>query len=785
MLKHYLFVALRSLRRQKAYAAINVLGLAVGIACCLLLLLFVQDERSYDRFHDHPEQIFRISALFDGREIALTPPMVAELLATELPAIRSATRILPSSGLVRAGETVLEEPGFFFADPSVFDVLTHPLVRGDAATALARPNTVVLTASAARRYFGDQDPVGQIVTRNQTQTYEVTGVIEDVPANAHYRFSFLAALDRPSNRGVWSNANYHTYVRTRSGATPEALHAQLDGLITRLEAEEQYPWELRAMPVTDLHLYSRAEYDLEAGGDIRVVYGLTTVALLILLIACINYMNLATARAVQRAGEVGLRKMLGAYRGQLMAQFYSESAVLTAGGVGLALGLVALALPAFNALSGKALAFGTLVTGPHLALIAGVFVGVALVAGSYPALHLSAFSPARAMWGVSRSGRSRLRQGLVVFQFAISAALIAGTLVVLSQLRFLQDQPVGFDREHVVVLPLSDPLLREAYPAMAAAMAESPRVQAAAGVNQIPGELGWTSQFAAEGMADEEWFYIKGMPAAADVADALGLRFVAGEPFPLTPPTPDRDAEAPSFLFLLNEATVRRLGWTPQEAVGRSVRVDDRHGTVRGVVQDFHFQSMRDAIEPLAVWYEPDAVFNLAVRLAPGPPRAAMDDLARVWGQFASHRPFAYRFLDDVYDGLYRSEQQLGHVVTVCAGLALFLACLGLFGLAAFTAQQRTREVGVRKVLGASVASLIALLSRDFVVLVGVAFVVAAPLAWLGMARWLSGFAYHVPLGPLPFLLAGAVLLSLALVTVGAQALRAATADPVQSLRSS
>ena len=792
MLNHYLLLALRTLRRQKAYAAINVVGLAVGIACCLLLLLFVQDERSYDRFHDDPEHVFRISARFDGREIALNPPMVAELLATELPAVEAATRLRASSGLVRAGETVRQEPGFFFADASVFDVLTHAFLRGDAETALVRPNTVVLTASAARHYFGDADPVGQTLTRNEAQAYEVTGVIEDVPANAHYRFDFLAALDAPAQMGLWSDANYHTYVRTHRGVDAATLRAQIGGLITRLEAEEQEPWELSAMPITDVHLYGRAEYELDAGGDIRVVYGLTVVALLILLIACINYMNLATARAVQRAGEVGLRKALGAYRRQLVAQFYGESAVLAAGGVLLALVLVALALPASEAISGKPLAFGALFAPAHLALLAGAFVGVTLVAGSYPALYLSAFSPARVMRGgmrstIRRSGRgpSRLRQGLVVFQFAISAALIAGTLVVLSQLRFLQDQPVGFDREHVVVLPLSDPLLRAAYPAMAAAMTESPRVRAAAGVNQIPGELGWTSQFAADGMGDDAWFYVKGLPADADVSDALGLALVAGEPFPLIPPAPDRALDAPSFLFLLNETTVRRLGWTPQEAVGRPVRVDNRHGIVQGVVQDFHFQSMRADIEPLAVWYEPDAVYNLAVRLAPGPPRAALDDLERVWGQFASHRPFAYRFLDDVYDGLYRSEQQLGRVVTACAGLAIFLACLGLLGLAAFTAQQRTQEVGVRKVLGASVASLVALLSKDFLLLVGVALVVGVPVAWVGMARWLDGFAYHVPLGPLPFLLAGIVLLGLALVTVSTQALRAATADPVRSIRAS
>ncbi len=783
MVRHYLTVALRALRRHPGYALLNIAGLAVGVACCLFLLLFVQDELSYDRYHDDAEQVFRIHAEFDDREIALTPPMVASLLEAELPAVEVATRLDERGGLVRVDGQAFEGDAFYAATPSFFEVLTHTFVAGDPATALARPNTVVLTASTAQRYFGDANPIGRIISRNDAQDLEVTGVIEDVPSASHYQFDLVASMAPFDGDPVWSNANDYTYVRTRDVASASALQGQLTALIARLEADEQYPWTLLAMPLTDIHLHSTAEYEMDAGGSITVVYGFATVALLILLIACINYMNLATARAAQRAEEVGLRKSLGAHRGQLIAQFYGESALLTLGGIVLALTLLGLGMPWFNDLSGKSLTLGGVADPVILALLAGIFALVSVVAGSYPAFHLSGFDPVRALRGATSpgSGPSRLRQGLVVLQFGISAVLIAGTLVVLSQLRYLSEQDLGFDKEHVVVLPLADATLQQAYPAMEEAIRQSPNVVSVAAVNQIPGELGWTSQMQRSPSDDPEaFFYVKGMPADAAVADALDLEVVAGEAFPASISAPD----STNFQFLINESAARQLGWTPEEAVGQTVRVDSRRGEVRGVLGDFHFQSMHAAIEPLAIWYEPDAVYNLTARLAPGQTEAGMDDLEAVWGQFASHRPFSYRFMDDVYDGLYRSEQRLGQIVSVFAFLAIFVACLGLFGLAAFTAQQRTKEIGVRKVLGATVLNLVALLTKDFVVLVAVAFVVAVPLTWIGVSRWLDGFAYHIVLGPVPFLAAGTLLLVIALATVSTQALRAATADPVRALRS-
>ena len=607
-----------------------------------------------------------------------------------------------AGGTVRAGGHVFDEDSYLFADADFFRVLSHPFLSGDARTALARPNTVVLTASTARRYFGDADAVGRTIVRKGDQPLEVTGVVEDVPAQSTTHFDAVASISTLGPpREEWGTANDYTFVRARSPVAAAALPAQLEALVARLQAENPDVWTLRAMPLPNVHLHSTAEYDTDASGSIRTVYGFAAVALLILLIACINYVNLATARAVRRAGEVGLRKSIGASRGQLVGQFYAESAVMALGGVGLALVLVAAAMPAFESLSGKDLSFLTLATPGLLALIVGLFVFVTVVAGSYPAVYLSGFEPSRALRGGLRRGGDAawLRRGLVVFQFAVSAVLVAGTLVVLSQLRYLRSQDLGFDKEHIVVVPLSGEALQTAAPAIEDAVAQTPGVVAVAAVNQIPGELGWTSGLWGEGMPADSSLTVKGMPADARVTDALGLRVLAGSAFPEQPLLPD----STNFQFLVSAATVQRLGWTPEEAVGRTLSVDGRRGAVVGVVADFHFQSMRAAIEPLVIWYEPDAVYNLVVRLGPGDPAAATRALAAVWAGFAGDQPFSVRFLDDVYDRLYQSDQQFGRIVTVFAGLAIVVACLGLFGLAAFTAQQRRKEIGVRKVLGASV----------------------------------------------------------------------------------
>ena len=636
MLLTTLRASLRTLRRQRGFTLLNLAGLGLGIACCLFLLLYVHDELSYDRYHAGADEVFRISAETGESEIALTPPFVPAMLAAELPGVQAATRVSTRGGTVRAGDHTFDESAFFFADAAFFEVLSHPFLHGDARTALARPNSVVLTASTAARYFGDAEAVGQTIQFGDDKTLEVTGVVQDVPAQSSTTFDAVGSMPtRDAAITYWSNANDYTFVRARGAAAAAALPAQLAALNTRLAAADPSAWALRAMPLVDLHLHATAEYEMGGSGSIRTVVGFAAVALLILLIACINYVNLATARAAQRAGEIGLRKSIGASRGQLVGQLVAESAVMAAGGIALALVIVALGMPAFEALSGKSLSLWTLATPGLAALVIGLFALVTVVAGSYPAVYLSSFDPSRALRGGIRTDAAWLRRGLVVFQFAVSAVLVAGTLVVLSQLRYLKSQDLGFDKEHIVVVPLSGEALASVS-ALEGAVAQTPGVAAVAAVNQVPGALGWTSSLWGEGMPADSSVSVKGMPADARVADALGLRVLAGAAF-AEAAARRRIRRASSFSSAPRRSSAS--GWTPDAAVGRALSVDGRQGNVIGVVADFHFQSMRAAIEPLVIWYEPDAVYHLVVRLGRGAtPRSTTAALAAVWMQVRRRR---------------------------------------------------------------------------------------------------------------------------------------------------
>ncbi len=784
MLKNYFIVAARTLHRQKGYAAINIVGLAVGLACCVFLLLFVRDELSYDRFHEDADAIFRVNLFEDDRLVALTPTIVAPLLTRELPEVVAATRVETSSGLIRVDEDVYDERGFYYADSTFFDVFTFPLLLGDVSDALKRPNTVILTRSMAEKYFGRLDVLGERITRNNAPEFEITGVMEDLPANSHIQFNFLASFasrEYWASREMWGSANFFTYIRLGDASSLETVEQKIALLLDRVRASGAEPRNLTLQSMTAIHLSSGIEYELDESGDMAYVKGFFTLAMLILLMACVNYMNLATARSVLRAREVGMRKSLGALRSQLIGQFYGEALIMTLAAVCLGVALVVAGMGWFNGLAGKELEPSVFLTpGAVLVALAGAAI-VSLIAGSYPALFLSSIEPVRALRGRVRStqGSALMRRGLVVVQFGVSAFLIVGALVVVSQLRYMQDRSYGFDKEHVVEVPINDPALYRSYPALREAAAESPALVAVSALNQIPGQLGWTSSFRREGSPDTDEVSVKGMPADAGVPGALGIELIAGRSFPEAPPQPDSS----NYLFIINETAARILGWTPDEAVGQRIAVPPRRGEVVGVAKDFNFNSLHVAIEPLAIWYQPREIRHVIARFQPGQTEEAIDHLESVWARFAPGVPFTYRFIDDVYDRQYANERRTSRVVAVFAFLAILVACLGLLGLASFTAQSRTREIGVRKVLGASVPGIVGLLSKDFVVLVAVAFAVAVPVAWLVLSRWLSGFAYHIELGPGVFAVALAALMTVAFLTSSTQALRAATTDPVKSLR--
>lgn len=785
MWTHHLRAAVRSLRRQRGFAGINVAGLAVGVACCLTILLFVRHELSHDAHHERAERIVRVHLDMHGQSLPVTPSIVAPMLAREAPEVEATARLFDMGAfqalVVRHGEHVFEESRFFFADSTVFDVFTLPLSSGNPRVALTRPNTVVLTAAAARRYFPAGDPLGETLLVNSAE-YEVTGVLAELPAASHLQFDFLGSFCSLSwaQREIWSSANFLTYVLLRDAASLPALTTTLDALLARARNAEEVGENYALAPVPLRSLY------LDGEGRRPYVYMFSAIALLILLIACVNYMNLATARATRRAREVGVRKVSGAVRAQLMRQFYGESALLAFTGVLLGGLLAVVAQPLFQHLSGVPLAaslLDPLVVGALLAM--GLIV--TLLAGSYPALLLSSFDPAGVLRGAHTTGRGAagFRRTLVTFQFAVSVFLLIGTAVIYNQLQFMQSRDLGFRGDQVLALPTSDRLTHDAVPALKQRLLEQPGVLAAAAIDRLPGGQTGGYSLEAEGFeppAGYDYFPLTGVPAEPGVAGALGLQMLAG-----------RDLEAPEGFtpgpgehqYLINEGVLRATGWTPEEAIGKRMSAGGEgwNGTVAGVFRDYHFLPLHQEIGPMAFFIQADQTTNLLVRVSPEDLPATLSAIEATWQSLVPHRPFAYRFLDEAFAAHYERERRLGSLFALFALLAVFIACLGLLGLAAYAAERRTREISIRKVLGAGVKSVVMLLSREFAILVALGFLIAVPVAYVVTSRWLDGFAYRIDLSVWLFAGAGAATLLLALVTVASQALRAATADPVRALK--
>jgi putative ABC transport system permease protein len=802
MWTNYLKVALRTLRRQKGYVALNVLGLALGLVCCGFIGLYVQDERSFDRFHERAERIYRLTretrtAGRDDAEAVTSAPM-APVLAAELPGVERAVRVVRSGGLLERGEGAArvrrQEDALAYADAAFFDVFSFPLVDGDPRRALAAPGAVVLTETLARVYFGDADPMGQALRLDNTTTLTVTGVMRDVPANSHLTFDAVVswatweagarATDNEWLLDGW-NANYlYTYLLLPEGAAPGRVEAALPAFVERHLAEhvgqlfEHYA--LRLQPLPAIHLGPALTAEPSPTTDPARLYVIALVGAFILLIACVNFVNLATARAAQRAKEVGLRKAIGAWRGQLVRQFLAESVLVSAAAFVLALVASQLLLPGFDALAGKEVGSLWAHGGLYPLLLGALALVVGLGAGSYPAFVLSGFRPAAVLRGPFRSSRqgALLRQGLVVFQFAISIALIAGTAVVYTQLRYMRSQPLGFSEDPLLVLTYGgDAAVQARVEAVRQALARQPGVLEATVASSVPGT--GHNQLSVEYEGPDGAVRQDAMNQYAVDAHypaTLGLTLVAGR----APAAADS-----SRGYLLNEAAVAQIGWrSAEEAVGKPFGLPNVEGEVVGVVRDFHYHSLREAVEPLFLHAFPDFYDRFTLRLAPADVHATVAAVERAWAAEAPHLPFTYTFLDERFDEQYRADARFGQLFGVFAGLAILVACLGLFGLASYTAEQRTKEIGVRKVLGASVAGIVALLSRDVLRLLAVAFVVAVPLAYVAMDRWLEGFAHRVALGPGVFAVAGALALLIALLTVSTQTLRAAAADPVSALRS-
>ena len=804
MLKNYVKIALRNLLKSKGYTFINVAGLAVGLACCLLILLFVRDELGYDRHHEKADQIYRITleALLGEQEIngPISPAPMAQALVNDYPEIVQATRLFDFSGetFVRYEDKRFVEERFFFGDSTVFDVFTFPLLRGDPETALLEPNTVVLTESTARKYFGEDDPMGQTIRVDEQDDYEVTGVMADVPENSHFHFDFLGSLGTLGNSRspMWVSNNFRTYFILAEGHHAEDLEAKFPAMVEKYagpQVEEilgitieqffasggKFAFHLQAL--TDIHLHSQLNYEIEPNGDITYVYAFSIIAFLILLIACINFMNLATARSAGRAKEVGVRKVLGSNRRQLTLQFLMESMLLSMIALGVALVLAVVLLPVFNTLAGKALVidYGD---GVVLAGLIGLAVLVGLLAGSYPALFLASFRIVNVLKGKGQAGlkSSRLRSGLVVFQFVISIALMIGTAMVYRQVDYVQSKHLGFEKEHVIVLERFDALGPQQQ-AFKEQLLQHPNVVAVAGANTLPGRTFGDTSFFTEGALPDQIRNIRLFFTDFDMLETLNLELIDGRFF-------SRDFATDSTAVILNEAAVKEFGLTVDEAVGRRLvspgfgEEEEQYVPIIGVMKDFHFQSLHDAIRPLGLFIGRNLGY-LAVRVRPDDIPGTLATLETQWLAFAPDQPFTYSFLDSDVDALYQEDQRQGSLFGTFALWAIVIACLGLFGLAAFTAEQRTKEIGVRKVLGASVPGIVVLLSKEFTKLVVVAFIVAAPVAYFAIDRWLQGFAFRVEISGWIFLMAGLAALGVALLTVSYQSIRAALINPVDALR--
>ena len=786
MLKNYLTIALRTLRRHKGYAFINIAGLAGGLAVCLVIGLFVQFKLSYDRFHPNADRVYRLYQINETRgAMARTPPGIAQALETALPEIERASVVrLSRRRLFHHNGEPLFINDVVTADDHFFAVFPYPLLRGDPQTALAGPGRLVLTRSQALTLFGDADPIGQILTYENRENLEITGIVADPPGNAHFRFNALRSLsekERATRYGGsvnWPFFGSYTYLLLHEGVDPAGLAAKIVAFEEAADKPEYVKGsaQLALLPVTRLHLHSKFVDEIAPTSDVRYLYLFSAIGLMILLIACVNYMNLATARSARRAREVGIRKVVGAERGQLIRQFLSESMLTCLLALPLALLLVEVALPLVNTLTGEPLRLDYANEGEILLALTGLVLLVGFVSGCYPALFLSAFRPTGVLKGYSpglRRGGLRLRRILVVFQFTATVAFLIGTAVVHLQLDYIQTKRLGFDQEHVVTIQSS--ALADHYEPFKQMLLESAHVKAV--TSGAPPGIGWrlmSQQITDPETQEQHWMDYLRVDHA--YLETLGLKLVAGRSF-----SPDFPSDADESI-ILSQAAARQFG-IADDPIGQRIENGFDASTVIGIVEDFHNTSLYEPIRPIVIGLRPGFNTVALVRLTPGDFAQKRAVLEQAWVRFVPERPLPFAFLDEQIEQHYHAEERFAQVFDLFSALAVLIACLGLFGLAAFTAEQRTKEIGIRKVFGATVSGIVLLLSKDFARLVLVAIVLAAPLAFLAMNRWLETFAYRIDISWPIFLAVGLAALAVALLTVGYQSIRAALTDPVKALR--
>jgi len=800
MFANYIKVALRNIVKHKGYSFINIAGLAVGMACCILILLWVRHELSYDRFHANADRIYRlaVSANFAGNTfrapLACYPAALA--LKQDYPEVVDAVRLDPENRTsVRYQDRQFYEDGIFYADNSIFDVFSFSLISGDPQTALVTAYSVVLTEDAAAKYFGSEDPIGKTLRFDNQRDFSVTGVAKNVPQNSHFSFDMLCSfetqyVENPQRMEAWINHNHYTYLLLADGNDYLQLERKLPALVdAHLGAQlETIGGSLVyfLQPLTDIHLRSHLEAELSGNGNMAYVCLFVAIALFILLIACINFLNLATARFSIRTKEVAVRKTLGAARGRLMLQFLGESLLYSFLALAVALILIEIVMPGFNSLTGKDLRLGYLDTPWFIPAFAGIAFLVGLIGGIYPAFFLSSFRPVRVLKGSIRfgPGQSRFRSALVILQFSISIALIIATIVTYNQLSFMKQKQLGFAKEHAVIIPRLDEMQQQSLRRIKDHLTRIPGVLRAGASTTVPGGNPNIQPFLPEGYAGTDGLLMNSITVDHDFIPAMGMEIVSGRNF-----SGDLDSDIGGSV-IINETAARRFGW--DEPVGKNIGVmGDAAGNtiaweqrkVIGVVRDFHLASLHKKIEPLLIYNDSLGLDILGLRIAGESIPATMNHLRTAWKEIYPERPFDYYFLDQSFDSQYRLDERLSDIILCFSVLAVFIGGLGLYGMSTFAVERRTKEIGVRKVLGSSTIGIALLLSRDFTRYVLVANIFAWPVMYYLMDRWLQDFAYRMSINWGIFVLSGALALVIALLTVSFQALKAALANPINALR--
>jgi len=808
MIKNYLIIALRNLRKYKFISFINLFGLTIGLTCCLLILAYILNELSFDRYNKQADKIYRVTRTFRNPETkaislqhgTVSPPF-GPLLKNDFKQIEKMTVMLPNGNIgMRYGDKIFNETNSYFADEHLFDVFDVKVLKGNPDKALTDPFSVMLSEEIAKKYFGSEDPINKQVKLDNQFNCKISGVFKAFPANSHIHPELLIAFNTLRDSAIygeenlrtnWGNNSFLTYIVLPDDATAKTIEAQLPAFIDRQMPAGYYGkyaksagTDLHLQKLTDIHLRSHLDYEAEENGDIKRVYIFAAIALFILLIACINYMNLSTARSALRAREIGIRKVVGAERKELITQFLTESVLIAFTSMILAIGLTFLLLPALNKVSGQELSMSIFRSPRFIASLILIPVAVGLLSGIYPAVFLSSFKPVSVLKGLFKAGGANIsfRKVLVTVQFAISIILIISTGIVFLQMRYMQNKNLGYDRDHIVTMAYTS-ALADRYDAFRNDLLSNASIKDVARSSRIPTGRLLDNMGAAIDRGDSLTPInsdIKYLATDQDFIKTFNIKMVAGRAF-------SRDFGTDTSAYLINEAAVAALELKSNEsAIGKNFRYGGRDGKLVGVFHDFHFESLHQKIVPMVMVLPVNAnnYNRLSIKIAGNNIQGALSHIENVWKKFLPETPYQSTFLDENFNRLYTSEQRQGTLFTIFAAIAILIACLGLFGLSAFAITQRIKEIGIRKVLGANVGSIVQLLSKDFLKLVGLAALIAFPIAWYAMHNWLNDFAYRTNIPWWLFAVAGIMSAIIALFTISFQAIKAALANPVKSLRS-